>query len=79
MKNVILALAGGLLAGVLFASHAKLPPAPAKSDEQKKVEADKAAAAKAHDADMLNKAVEKAVANAKKNGKTGPASMDGKK
>ena len=79
MKNVIVALAGGLLAGVLFASHAKLPPAPAKTDEQKKVEADKAAAEKARDAESLNKAMEKAVANAKKNGKTGPASMDAKK
>ena len=79
MKNVILALAGGLLAGVLFASHAKLPPAPPKSEEQKKAEAEKAAAEKARDSEQLNKAIDKAVANAKKNGKAGPASMDAKK
>ena len=79
MKNIILALAGGLLAGVLFASHAKLPAAPPKSDAVKAAEAEKATAAKAKDAEDLNKAIDKVVANAKKNGKTGPASMDGKK
>jgi hypothetical protein len=67
MKKILAALAGGLLIGVFAASHAKLPPAPAKTDEQKKAEADKAAAAKAKDAELLNKAHEKAVANYKKN------------
>ena len=34
----------------MVASHAKLPPAPPKSDAEKAAEADKAAAAKAKDA-----------------------------
>ncbi len=79
MKSILTMLAAGLVAGVMFASHAKLPPAPAKTDEQKKAEADKAAAAKAKEGEELNRAVDRAVANAKKNSKTGPASMDGKK
>jgi hypothetical protein len=67
MKKILAALVGGLMIGAFAASHAKLPPAPPKSDEQKKAEADKAAAAKAKDAELLNKAMEKAVANYKKN------------
>jgi hypothetical protein len=67
MKRTLMVLAAGLAAGVIAASHAKLPPAPAKSDAEKKVEADKAAAAKAKDAADLGKAQDKAVANWKKN------------
>jgi hypothetical protein len=67
MRKILAVLAGGLLIGAFAASHAKLPPAPAKSDAEKKAEADKAAAAKAKDAELLNKAVDKAVANYKKN------------
>ena len=67
MKKILATLAGGLLIGVFAASHAKLPPAPAKSEEQKAADAQKAAAAKAKDAELLNRATEKAVANYKKN------------
>lgn len=67
MKRVLLALAGGLLIGAFAATHAKLPAAPAKTDEQKAAEAEKAAAAKAKDADLLSKAQDRAVANYKKN------------
>jgi len=67
MKKILATLAGSLLIGVFAASHAKLPPAPPKSEEQKAAEAQKAAAAKAKDAELLNRATEKAVANYKKN------------
>jgi hypothetical protein len=67
MKRILIALAGGLLIGTFAAVQAKLPAAPPKSEEQKKAEADKAAAAKAKDAELLNKATDKAVANYKKN------------
>jgi hypothetical protein len=79
MKSILAVLAAGLAAGAMFASHAKLPPAPPKSDADKAAEAEKAAATKAKDAEQLGRAVDKAVANAKKNGKAGPAAMDGKK
>ena len=77
MKRILAVLLCGLLIGG-FAAHAKLPAAPAKSDAEKKAEADKAAAAKAKDAELLNKATDKAVANYKKN-KGGVATMDKKK
>ena len=77
MKKILATLLGGLLIGAFAASHAKLPAAPAKSDAEKKADADKAAAAKAKDAELLNRAQEKAVANYKKN--KGVASMDRKK
>ena len=67
MKKILAAIVGGLLIGAYAASHAKLPPAPAKSDAEKKAEADKAAAGKAKDAELLNRAMDKAVANYKKN------------
>jgi hypothetical protein len=73
MKNTIAALLGGLLIGVFAATHAKLPPPPAKSDAEKKAEADKAAATKAKDAEALGKAQDRAVANYKK--QKGGASM----
>ncbi|HYG54504.1 MAG TPA: hypothetical protein VD965_04335 [Burkholderiales bacterium] len=67
MKKILAALVGGALIGVFAASHAKLPPAPPKSDAEKAAEAEKAAAAKAKEAELLNKATDKAVANYKKN------------
>ena len=67
MKRILMALLGGLLIGAFAAGHAKLPAPPAKSDAEKKAEADKAAAAKAKDAADLDKARDKAVANYKKN------------
>jgi gas vesicle protein len=67
MKRILAVLISGLLIGAFAASHAKLPAAPAKSEEQKKAEADKAAATKAKDADDLAKAQDRAVANYKKN------------
>lgn len=77
MKTILAVLAAGLAAGFIAASHAKLPAAPAKSDAEKKVEADKAAATKAKDAADLAKSQDRAVANYKKNHKS-TASMDGK-
>ena len=76
MKKIVAVLAGGLLIGAFAASYAKLPAPPPKSDAEKKAEADKAAAAKAKEDEQLNKAMDKAVANYKKN--KGAASM-GKK
>ena len=73
MKTTIAALLGGLLIGVFAATPAKLPPPPAKSDAEKKAEADKAAPTKAKDAEALGKAQDRAVANYKK--QKGGASM----
>ena len=68
MKTLIaLTLAAGLGIGSLAAVQAKLPAAPPKSDAEKAAEADKAAAAKAKDAEQLGKYQDKAVANYKKN------------
>ncbi len=66
MKKILLALLAGGLIGAMTA-QAKLPAAAPKSDAEKKVEADKAAATKAKDAADLTKAQDKAVANYKKN------------
>ena len=82
--GIQVALAAGLLIGAIAASHAKLPPPPPKSDAEKATEAEKAAAAKAKDAELLNKYMDKAVANYKKNKgieepKPVPASKSGKK
>lgn len=73
IRKTLAALLGGLLIGGLAAAHAKLPPPPAKTDVQKKAEADKAAAEKAKDAETLGKAQDRAVANYRKN--RGGASM----
>jgi uncharacterized low-complexity protein len=67
MKKVLAAIAAGALLGAAAASLAKLPPAPPKTDAEKKTEADKAAAGKAKEADDLGKAQDRAVANYKKN------------
>jgi hypothetical protein len=85
MKTLIaLTLAAGLAIGSLAAVQAKLPAAPAKSDAEKAAEADKAAAAKAKDAELNAKYQDKAVANYKKNKgiadpKASPATTSGKK
>ncbi len=66
MKKVLLTVFAGLVLGVFAAAQAKLPPAPPKSDAEKKAEADKAAAAKAKDDADLARAMDKAVANYKR-------------
>ena len=65
MKRILAVLLSGLLIGAL-AAHAKLPAPPAKSDAEKKTEADKAAATKAKDAEALGKAQDRVVAHYKK-------------
>jgi hypothetical protein len=77
-------LAAGLAIGSLASVQAKLPPAPPKSDAEKTAEAEKAAAAKALEAEQNSKAMDKAVANYKKNKgivdpKASPAATSGKK
>ncbi|HUQ76587.1 MAG TPA: hypothetical protein VM183_17840 [Burkholderiales bacterium] len=67
MKRAFIVLAAGLMLGAFAASQAKLPPPPPKTDAEKSADAQKAAAAKEKDAADLNKAVDKAVANYKKN------------
>lgn len=66
MKRILLVTAAGLAAGLIAASHAKLPAPPAKTDAEKKTEADKAAATKAKDAESLAKAQDRVVAHYKK-------------
>jgi len=77
-------LAAGLALGSLAGVHAALPKPPAKTDAEKAAEAEKAAAAKAKEAADNEKAMEKAVANYKKNKgivepKASPATTSGKK
>jgi hypothetical protein len=67
VKAAFVALFAGLTIGLVAASHAKLPAPPPKSDAEKKADADKAAAAKAKDAEDLAKGQDRAVANYKKN------------
>ena len=57
----------GMMIGAMWASYAKLPAAPAKTDAEKAAEAEKASAAKTKEAAELAKAQDKAVANYKKN------------
>ena len=75
MKRILAVLAAGLMIGGIAASYAKLPAPAPKSDAEKAAEAEKAKVAKAKEAELLNKAMDKAVANYKKNA----ASMDRKK
>ena len=77
MKNLHIAavLAAGLAIGSIAGVNAALPKPPAKSDAEKAAEAEKAAAAKAKEAELNAKAQDKAVANYKKNK---GAAMDGK-
>ncbi len=63
MKRLIACLAAGLISSPAFA---KLPPAPPVSDADKAAKAEKDAAAKAKDAELLGKAQDKAAANYKK-------------
>ena len=77
MRAILAVLAAGLAAGFIAASHAKLPAAAAKSDAEKKTQADKDAATKAKEAADLGKAQDRAVANYKKRNKSA-AAMDGK-
>jgi uncharacterized low-complexity protein len=86
MKKLWIAatLAAGLAIGSLASVQAKLPPAPAKTDAEKTAEAEKAAAAKAKEAELNAKAMDKALANYKKNKgiadpKASPATTSGKK
>ena len=65
MKKILFAMIAGGLIGAM-AAQAKLPPAPPKSDAEKKAAAEKDAAGKAKDAADLAKAQDKAVANYKK-------------
>ena len=81
---IAITLAAGLGVGSLAAVNAALPKPPAKSDAEKAAEAEKAAAAKAKETELNNKAMDKAVANYKKNKgiadtKATPASTSGKK
>lgn len=73
MKKALLTVLAGLALGAFAAVQAKLPPAPPKSEAEKKAEAAKAASAKAKDDADLNKAMEKAVANARRNQASHPA------
>ena len=81
---IVVALAAGLGIGSLAAVQAALPKPPAKSDAEKAGEAEKAAAAKAKEGELNSKAMDKAVANYKKNKgivepKASPATTSGKK
>ena len=83
-RTIIAALAAGLAIGSFAGVHAKLPAPPAKSDAEKAAEAEKAAAAKAKEAELLGKAQDNAVANYKKNkgmeeAKPAAATTSGKK
>ena len=83
-KTIVAVLAAGLAIGSLAGVHAKLPAPPPKSDAEKAAEAEKAAAAKAKDAEHLGKAQDNAVANYKKNkgmeeAKPAAATTSGKK
>ena len=86
--SIAFALVVGLGIGSLAGVNAALPKPPAKTDAEKTAEAEKAAAAKAKEAELNSKAQDKAVANYKKNkgivepkaaGKAAAASTSGKK
>jgi hypothetical protein len=77
---IAVALAYGLAFGPLAA--AKLPAPPAMSEADKAAKAAKDAASKAHDAELLGKAQDRAVANYKKGhgmGEAQPAAASGSK
>ena len=67
MRTLLAFIAAGVLLGATAGLQAKLPAAPPKTDAEKKDEGDKAAATKAKEAADLNKAIDKAVANYKRN------------
>ncbi len=64
---IVAVLSIGLGIGSLASVQAKLPPAPAMSDADKAAKAAADAAGKAAAAEQLNRAMDKAVANYKKN------------
>ncbi len=68
MKRMVIvtSIAAGLMLGA-FAAQAKLPPAPPKSEAEKAAEAEKAKAAAAKGSQELAQAMERAVANYRKN------------
>jgi hypothetical protein len=66
MKRIAVVVATSF-AFIAFAAGATLPPPPPKSDAEKAAEAQKAAAAKAKEAAALEAAVDRAVANYRKN------------
>lgn len=68
MKRMVIvtSIAAGLMLGA-FAAQAKLPSAPPKSDAEKAAEAEKAKAAAAKGAQELAQAMDRAVANYRKN------------
>jgi len=79
MKHVTIAtILGAALALGALGAHAKLPPAPAKSDAEKAAEAAKAKADADKDAADLAKAQDRAVANYKR-GAGAKASRSSKK
>ena len=69
MKKLWIAatVAAGLAIGSFAGVQAKLPAAPPMSDADKAAKAEKDAAAKAKETELNNKAMDKAVANYKKN------------
>jgi hypothetical protein len=67
MRTLVAFIAAGALLGATAGLQAKLPPPPPKTDAEKKAEADKAAATKAKETADLDKAIDKAVANYKRN------------
>ena len=67
MRTLLAFIAAGVLLGATAGLQAKLPPPPPKTDAEKKAEADKAAATKSKEAADLDKAIDKAVANYKRN------------
>ena len=67
MKKILSVVVAGACIGVFAASHAKLPPPTPEEKAAAAAKAEKAAAAKAKAAEQLNHAMDKAVANYKKN------------
>ena len=67
MRTLLAFIAAGVLLGATAGLQAKLPAPAPKTDAEKKTEADKAAATKTKEAADLNKAIDKAVANYKRN------------
>src|SRR5437764_973690 len=67
MRTLLAFIAAGVLLGATAGLQAKLPPPAPKTDAEKKAEDEKAAATKTKEAADLNKAIDKAVANYKRN------------
>lgn len=67
MRSAIAVLSIGLLMGTLAGAHAKLPAVAPKGETEKAAEAQKAAAEKARNAELLRKAHDRAAANYRRN------------